>query len=324
MSRWSLCVLCVLVVGLAAGCRTGPLVPGDSLLPVAGSDSDELGAPPAGDVLAEEGEAAPAPGPAAPPAAEPMPAPAAPAPPGTAPCPPPPPPPSLDAGAGRVADAPPVPGTRPAPPGVEPEYGPGIICVPVPCTAPRETCDPCAQPTCMDASGRRWRGNYDWMTASSNSGMWPNAYLGLSGSFLPNLGAALTIGGVYKRTESIKWCWEVQATWQPFDDELIADDGNPKAGDWWQAKAGVKIASAPLTRRHLTGRWGGVWCFAGDEPNIVDKEGNYFGAYAGIGYEADLTPCFTTGPELSALLMVHEDGDFVVVPQFNWHFIWNF
>lgn len=304
MSRWSLGVLATLILGLLAGCRTAPVASDDVLLPAWGSDSDELEAPPAGDVLKEEAAAAPTPtvSPDMPPAPVPR---------ADVPSPPPPPPSAMPR-----ADEPTSPGRVAAPPGTEPPEAPSVASVAIPRTA--------STACCPDPREKPWRGNYDWMTMSDRSARWPNAYFGLSGSFLPNLGASFTIGGIYLRTESTKWAWEIEATYQPFDDEIFADDGNPKAGDWWQIQAGVKLASAPHTRRHLTGRWGGVWCWSGKDPNIVEEKGNYFGAYAGIGYEADLTPCFTTGPELSVMLMWHEKGDFVVVPQFNWHFIWSF
>lgn len=151
-----------------------------------------------------------------------------------------------------------------------------------------------------------------------------NAYWGGSLSFLPNVGVAVEMGGIFRRETDLLWSWEAECTWQFIDDELLADDGNPSAGDWYQVQIGAKVSTAPLARRHWTVRGGAVWFYAGRNPNIVEEEGHYFGIYAGIGFETDLTPSLTMGPELSGMLVMHEDGLVEVVPQLNWHVIWNF
>jgi len=288
---------------------------------------DDLGAPPAGTAL--------------PPGASP-PTPQIPAPPpprdaGVAsrnalppPPPPPPPPPALEGGV--APPAPTLPPLSPLPPTQEEAHrlaegskGPETLEQRYDeadaAALARETAvsPPCTPPVRIL---RRFGG--DPMKIQDPTRFYGNAYFGASVSFLPNLGAAVEIGGIYQRTRSLTWSWEGEFTWQFLDDETFADDGNPAFDGWYQLQAGVKIASHPLSRRHWTLRWGGVWFYADGEPNIVEEEGHYFGAYVGFGFETDITCNFSMGPELSGMFVIHEDGLFEVVPQFNWHFIWSF
>lgn len=150
-----------------------------------------------------------------------------------------------------------------------------------------------------------------------------STYIDTSASFLPNVGLGLGGGVVVSRTSSATTSLELLGTWQFLDDEDFIDDGNPAAGDWYQLRLGAKMSFQPKSRRHLTLRAGGIWLQANGEPNILDVPGDYYGVYGGVGFETDVTPCLTVGPELS-LLLVTRDSDFSVepVPQFNWHFTW--
>ncbi|MDF1700475.1 MAG: hypothetical protein P1V36_04885 [Planctomycetota bacterium] len=149
------------------------------------------------------------------------------------------------------------------------------------------------------------------------------SYVDLTGSFLPNLGLGFGGGHVIARRADAEFALEFHGTWQFVDDEAFADDGNPEAGDWYQVRAGLKIISNPKQRRHLTGRFGGVWLEANGEPNILERPGTYWGVYGAIGFETDITSRITVGPELS-LMLVTPDDDFdpEPVPQFNWHLIY--
>ena len=151
----------------------------------------------------------------------------------------------------------------------------------------------------------------------------PDFYAGGGLSLLPNIGASLHAGYVFSRTRDVEWAAELEGIWQFLDDESFADDGNPAAGDWYQIKAGVLARSAPQARRHLTGRGGFTWFQANGVPNIVEKPGNYYGIYAGVGFETDLTPNLTVGPELTLLVAkgpgALRDG---VVPQLGWRITW--
>lgn len=151
-----------------------------------------------------------------------------------------------------------------------------------------------------------------------------NKYVGFSGSLLPNVGIGIGGGFIVKRAPGVQYAVELQGTYQFLDDEDFADDGNPAAGDWYQIRAGMKIISTPKFRRHLTGRFGAVWLRAEGEPNILQDPGDYWGIYGGIGFETDLTPQISVGPELQVMLVTRDD-EFDVetpIPQLNWHLIY--
>lgn len=150
-----------------------------------------------------------------------------------------------------------------------------------------------------------------------------NAYWGVGPSFLPNVGASLEAGAVWERGLRFIKSFEMKLTWQFLDDEDFINDAAPKAGDWYQLQGGVKFATAPLARRHWVFRGGLVWFYADGIPNIVQEQGHYLGGYVGVGYEAEIRPNFTIGPELS-FLVVGGQGRAFIIPQFNWHFIWSF
>ena len=204
-----------------------------------------------------------------------------------------------------------------------------------PATSPTVTRAPIARPVvplsqipCPDAARcappRSVQGrNFDPLLVRDPMKDYLNAYWGVGPSFLPNVGASVEFGSVYKRGARFIWSGEMKFTWQFLDDEDFIDDGNPGAGNWWQAQGGIKLATNPRARRHWTFRGGGVWFYAEGEPNIVQEPGHYFGVYAGIGFEAEITSNFSTGPELQGLFVYGQDRVFAI-PQFTWHFIWSF
>lgn len=154
-------------------------------------------------------------------------------------------------------------------------------------------------------------------------GLREEAYLGASASVLPNFGGSLEAGQVFHREDGKTDAFEVQATWQFFDDESLLDDGNPSAGDWLQLQGGFKRLIAAGDDRSWTLRGGAVWFRAEGEPNIINDPGDYLGGYAGFGFETRLSEHWSMGPELS-LMLVTREGEFEVnaVPQLDWHLIW--
>ena len=148
---------------------------------------------------------------------------------------------------------------------------------------------------------------------------------GAAFSALPNIGASVGAAQVFDRNAERTWSLELELTQQHFDDEDLADDGNPPAGDWTQVQLGVKRLSAPEESRHFTQRYGLAWMRARGEPNIVQLAGDYEAIYAGFGFETDLTPRLSVGPELSLMGALREKGSGIdFIPQFNWHVIWRF
>jgi len=149
--------------------------------------------------------------------------------------------------------------------------------------------------------------------------------VGTSLSALPNIGLSLSAGQVFERDAERTWAFELEGTHQPWDDEDLADDGNPHAGTITQIQMGVKRTSDPMDSRHWTQRYGVGWFRARGEPNIVQEPGDYEVLYAGIGFETHLTKSISMGPELSLMLALREkQSSFDFVPQFNWHITWGF
>jgi hypothetical protein len=139
----------------------------------------------------------------------------------------------------------------------------------------------------------------------------------------PALGGAIHGGQVFARTPAATWSFEIEVGLQDLDATVWGDaDG----GDTWgQVQGGVKASLRPCARSHPTARAGVTWFRTTGSTDFVEDAGDYVGLYGGIGWEWDLGSGFTTGPELSALL-VSQEGEFepVVVPQLQWHFIVRF
>ncbi|MDP6954330.1 MAG: hypothetical protein QF599_00035 [Planctomycetota bacterium] len=162
--------------------------------------------------------------------------------------------------------------------------------------------------------------------ASTGAGATPSDLaFGTAFSALPNIGASLSATQLFDGNTERTWSLELELTQQPFDDEDLADDGNPHAGTWTQLQLGVKRLSDPAARRHFTQRYGLAWMRARGEPNIVQLPGDYEAVYAGFGFETDITPRLSVGPELSLMGALREKGSGIdFIPQFNWHLIWRF
>jgi len=156
-------------------------------------------------------------------------------------------------------------------------------------------------------------------------GLRDEAYVGGSASVLPNFGGSLEAGQVFRRTSTLTQAFEIQVTWQPIDDEDLADDGNPSAGDWLQFQGGLKTLWDAGDDRSWTLRYGGVWFRALGEPNIVNERGDYLGIFGGFGFETRLSEHWSMGPELSLMLATREKSglELDLVPQLDWHLIWS-
>jgi hypothetical protein len=148
-------------------------------------------------------------------------------------------------------------------------------------------------------------------------------YAGGGLSVLPNIGISAHAGYVFCHRPEVEWSVEVEGIWQFLDDKTFVDDGNPEAGDWYQAKVGVLARSTPTDRRHATWRGGFTWFRATGEPNLVEQPGDYFGVYTGVGFETDITPSLSIGPEVSLVVAAGpgpiKDG---IVPQVAWRATW--
>jgi hypothetical protein len=167
--------------------------------------------------------------------------------------------------------------------------------------------------------------------ACDHDGLWrglvltrrPRGYVGGAGSLLPNVGARVfggwVVGGSCREPTSI----EAGLTWQFFDDEAVTDDGNPAAGDWLQADVGIRLTEAYGAAHRSVVRLGASYVHAEGEPNILQFPGDYFGGYAGLGFETDLSESISVGPELTVHALTR-NGSFThgIVPQLTWRLTW--
>jgi hypothetical protein len=147
-------------------------------------------------------------------------------------------------------------------------------------------------------------------------------YLGGSFSAIPAVGLAVEGGKVIARPDTFDWAVEAQGVWQFLDDKDLADDGHASHGEMQAARLGFKHSTSPGAKRHWTLRYGFEYYHASGSPGIVDRPGDYYGAYVGFGFETELSKRWTMGPELSAAFVGGEGT--AVVPTFFWHLVYNF
>jgi hypothetical protein len=144
---------------------------------------------------------------------------------------------------------------------------------------------------------------------------------GLAGSAVPNLGVEGALEIPVGRRGDTLLAADLHLVQQFLDDEDLADDGNPEAGDWTQAGLALRAITDADDEGHWTFRVGPEWFEARSNPNIVDEPGHYVGLRVGLGFERDLTPGVSMGPEVSFLLAWGE-GTFEWVPQLVWGLRW--
>jgi hypothetical protein len=170
----------------------------------------------------------------------------------------------------------------------------------IPCASPA-TC--CPEPVC---------------TPQQNG---PRGTIGGGLAFGPDLGASIL--GTYEFSRSCRAAWsaEVRASWLFFDNATVVNTGNDTTdADWKQLQVGVKVAINPEARTHLTGRAGLVVADVEGNLNLVRQTGTYYGGYVGFGFETQLTPRISVGPDVSVLAMQRDGDDRVYfVPQLGWN-----
>lgn len=150
-------------------------------------------------------------------------------------------------------------------------------------------------------------------------------HVGGSFSAIPGVGLALEGGKVFARKDKFDWAAEAQVFRHFLDDKDFADDGFADHGRVTAVRAGLKHSTNPGHKRHVTWRYGFQFYRATGEPGIIERAGDYYGGYMGIGFETDLSRRWTMGPEISVAFMQGEgDRQFEVVPTFFWHLFFNF
>jgi len=156
--------------------------------------------------------------------------------------------------------------------------------------------------------------------AGCRTGASREVYAGVGPSVLPHVGGTLTAGQFFStHRERHHFAFEARATFQG------GRDAPGQSGRFFQAQAGVRQLVHPDRASHPVVRYGAVWLRATGDPAILSRPGDYLGAYLGIGYEWDLSPHVTVGPELNVLFLEGEGSlGFEVLPQLGFGIFWNF
>jgi len=136
--------------------------------------------------------------------------------------------------------------------------------------------------------------------------------VGLGGAVGPGAGVALTAAQrFHPGTERSDFAFEMTGTFGS-----VLDAGAAGSGDFFQVQAGVKQTLSPGHPRRPVVRYGLTWLRATSSSSLLDEAGDYFGGYAGVGYEWDLSPRWTIAPQVNALLLGGEGSiGFTVAPQ---------
>ncbi|MEW6072257.1 MAG: hypothetical protein AB1726_06615 [Planctomycetota bacterium] len=160
------------------------------------------------------------------------------------------------------------------------------------------------------------------LTAACAAGRPPVA-VGGGPSALPNLGLAAA-AAVRLREGPRASAWiEAEVTQQCLDDADLTGKDYPAAGDWTQARAGLKLAFPAAAPREWTVRTGLVWLEARGRPNLVDDPGSYAGLYLDLGFETRLGEHLRAGPSLAVMGVAAErGGGRELVPQVAWRLLW--
>lgn len=145
----------------------------------------------------------------------------------------------------------------------------------------------------------------------------PPPSLGLAPSVLPNLGLMGSLA--QPLAPESRHHGELRFTQQFVDDKLLADDGNPEAGDWTQIDLGWLCL--PDRPRGWSARVALTVFEARGEPNLVDEAGDYGGLLAGVGWFAELAPGWWVGPELAVIAAAGPEEP-VVFPEITWGLRW--
>jgi hypothetical protein len=150
-------------------------------------------------------------------------------------------------------------------------------------------------------------------------------YAGIGLSAVPGVGLFAGGGKVFRRHELYDWSVEAQFFRHLLDDKDILDDERGGHGRVSAVRAGFKHATNPGHKRRVTYRYGLQFHRATGTPGVVDDPGDYYGLYASVGFETDLSRRWTMGPEFSVALLEGEGRlPFEIVPTFFWHLIHNF
>lgn len=145
-------------------------------------------------------------------------------------------------------------------------------------------------------------------------------------SAFPNFG--VTAGGsqVFARSAHDVYTVDLAGHFQPLDDEQLHNDGNPAAGTFSQLELGISRRWGVDEYRQWRLATGATWFRAGEFPNIVQEQGDYFGIYAGWGLQTRITERLSVGPSISLIIAGRETtglDDLHFIPRITYTLRWS-
>lgn len=145
-------------------------------------------------------------------------------------------------------------------------------------------------------------------------------YGGVALSGLPEIGGSLIAGQWFsKATAKYDFAFELRGTFQG------GEDSPTQNGRFFQIQAGAKQITNPGHKSRWAFRYGATWFRANGKPNVIDKPGDYFGAFGSVGYEWYLTSRLLLGPEATINIINGEGStgwDFL--PQVSLNLLFDF
>jgi hypothetical protein len=152
-----------------------------------------------------------------------------------------------------------------------------------------------------------------------------SAFVDTGVSFLPQVGVAAGGGVRLGGSGASEFHLEAEVAYQSLDDKDVLDDGNGAQGPWRQAQVGVKQVLRPDRRRHVVVRYGAAWFRQTGVTGIIDGPGTYWGGFGGVGFETDVSPRVSIGPEVRVIVAQGEGAPgWEIVPQLRLHVVFRF
>lgn len=147
-------------------------------------------------------------------------------------------------------------------------------------------------------------------------------YIGIGGHMFPGWGGQALVGLTVASSSSLEWAVELGYS---YDDLTEWFTGEGQTGKVHAYTLGLLARTDPCGCRHWSFR-GGIAAFNVTgrpqeiEFDFVDlpEPGVYYGGYLGIGYEWDLSPNWSTGPE-ARILGGWSDDTFGWTPMLMWN-----
>lgn len=116
-------------------------------------------------------------------------------------------------------------------------------------------------------------------------------------SAVPSVGGSISLDQKFDESDFFNWAFELRGVFQG------GAASSMQQGHFFEAEMGVRQTLSPGHPEHLYFRYGVTWLRATGDPNLISAPGDYFGGYAGAGYEWELNDQLSIGPEFDCILV---------------------